>query len=182
MSQDDLTVQFVENLIQNFLEDADVLYRILDCDAHKSGFTLKGEVVDVTVHRKPYVSAAGNILEKGNVVVDNLKKIETYLRGGTLAELQSVESNVQDDKVVEEKSNEGEGEPTQESCSEAQEEISVHGIEAIKEEEQEIEIGKWWNKNKDNWSWSGCIVGDDWEELQDDAKEELTKLYRRLDT
>jgi len=164
---DELSTVFVERLVQNLLEDADVVFHILNREAPITTITFLGAVIDVTLKRKPYVSAAGDILEKGKV---------------KLAELQSVKSNVQDDKVGKGEKEQGEGEPAKELSSEAKAEISIYGIEAIKEEELEIKVGTWWNKNKDNWSWSGCITGDDWEDLQDDAKEELKKLFRRLDT
>ncbi len=157
---DTLTLEFVDGLIQNFLEDADLLFHVLDKDAHKSSFTLLGEVVNVTVARKPYVSAAGDILEKGKV---------------KLAELQSVKGNVQDDKVVEEKSEQGEGELTEESIEEIQAKISREASEVIEIKEQKI--GAWWDSVRDHWLWSGCVVSTKWEEFNREEKDYVIELW-----
>ncbi len=178
MSQVDLPLSFVEDLVQRLLEDSDRVYYILNKDTPITEITLLGKSINVTLKRKPYVSAAGDILEKGKVIVNNMKKIETYLKGGELAELQSDESNVQDDKVGEGKKEQGEGEPTEEFIIQTQEEDGISSSEAIKKEE--LEIAEWWNKNKNNWAWSGCIVGTDWDEMFNDAKDEVRKIYNKL--
>lgn len=180
MSQDrklpnELTTEFVERLAQNFLEDGDLLFHILNNEAPITEITLLGTVINITLKRVPYISAAGDILEKGKVIVNNLKKTETYLRGGTLAELQSVESNVQDDKVVEEKSEQGEGELTKERSEEIQAKISREASEVIEIKEQKV--GAWWDSVRDHWLWSGCVVSTKWEDFTQDEKDYVIELW-----
>ena len=39
------------------------------------------------------------------------------------------------------------------------------------------DVERWWEKVKDNMYWSGAIVETPWEQLWDDAKEELREIY-----
>ena len=41
-------------------------------------------------------------------------------------------------------------------------------------------IKEWWNSVKDNINWSGAIVGLEWDDLWEEAKEELTVIYNAI--
>ena len=38
-------------------------------------------------------------------------------------------------------------------------------------------VKNWWNSVKDNQYWSGAVVGVDWDDLWDQAKEEIKEIY-----
>lgn len=42
----------------------------------------------------------------------------------------------------------------------------------------EPEVEKWWNENKGSLLWNGGIIGVEWDDLWDGAKEELREIYR----
>ncbi len=156
----ELTFEFIERLVQNLLEDADVLFHVLDRDTPITTVTFLGTVIDVTLKRKPYKSAAGDILEKGKV---------------KLAELQSVKGYVKDDKVVEGKKEQGEGEPPQECSEEVDPKISRKSSEVVEIKEQKI--GAWWDRVRDHWIWSGCVVDTKWEDFTQDEKDFVKEIY-----
>ena len=106
-------------LIDELTKDAERLYKILEADTHESRYQLLGKKVLVTIDRKVYESAAGNILEKGKVPVGNV--INVNMNGGVKnAEIQPDESDVKDVTVGEEGKEQSEGESAEESSSEAQ--------------------------------------------------------------
>ncbi len=156
------SVLMIGVLIDELIKEAAVLYDILERDTHKSTYTLLGKHIDVTIKRKVYVEAAGNILEKGKVKVE---------------QVQSDESDVEDVKVGKEKQEQGEGEseekPSKEKTYTYQEEV----VTALEEEEQ---IEKWWNSVRNFWGWSGCVVGDKWRDLLPDGRDEIRKVYFSL--
>ena len=147
-------------LIDELTKDAERVYKVLEADTHQSRYQLLGKKVLVTVERKVFESAAGNILEKGKVKVD--------------AEIQPDESDVKDVEVGKEKEEQGEGEPTKESCKE---EAVSYAEEVVNALEKEKQVEMWWNGVRDFWAWSGCIVGDKWKDLLPDGRDEVRKVY-----
>ncbi len=155
-------------LIDELTNDAERLYKVLEADTHQSTYRLIGKKVLVTIDRKVYESAAGNILEKGKVITANMN-------GGIKdAQVQPDESDAKDVEVGKEKEEQGEGELTKKP---SKEEAGAYAEEILYALETEKQIEKWWNGVRDFWAWSGCIVGDRWDELMDDGKEEVRKVY-----
>ncbi len=156
------SVLMIGVLIDELIKEAAVVYDVLERDTHESTYTLLGKHIDVTIKRKVYESAAGNILEKGKVKVE---------------QVQSDESHEQDVKVGEEKEEQGEGESEEKPSKEKEGSYAEEVIAALKEEEQ---IEKWWNSVKDFWGWSGCVVGTEWQDHLPDGREEIRKVYFSL--
>ena len=146
-------------LINELIKQAMVVYDVLEKDTHQSAYTLLGERVNVTIQRKVYVEAAGNILEKGKVKVE---------------QVQSDESHEQDVKVGEEKEEQGEGESEEESIKEKERAYEEEALANIKEEEQ---IAEWWNNVRYFCGWSSCVAGGKWCDILPDGRVEIRKIY-----